>query len=174
MIEPDWDSWTPTERGALLFVIQEGRILLIRKKRGLGAGKINGPGGRLEPGEGAPEAACRETKEEIGVVPKGVRQAGELFFQFADGYALHCAVFTAQGAEGELIETEEAAPFWTETKAIPYSEMWADDEHWMPWMLAGRRFRGYFWFDGDRMLGGRVEPWQASTGKPRTGSSRPA
>ncbi len=47
----DWTTWEPKERATLLFVIKEGQILLIRKKRGLGAGKINGPGGRLEPGE---------------------------------------------------------------------------------------------------------------------------
>ena len=159
MTEPDWSRWTPTERGSLCFIIKDGRILLIHKKRGLGAGKTNGPGGRLEPGEEALEAARRETKEEIGLDPTGVAQAGELFFQFADGYALHCAVFTAQGAEGELIETDEADPFWVELSAIPYADMWADDKLWIPWMLAGRRFRGYFCFDGERMACGRVEPW---------------
>ena len=30
-----WDDWNPTELATLLFVIQNGRILLIRKKRGL-------------------------------------------------------------------------------------------------------------------------------------------
>ena len=39
-----------------------------------------------------------------------------------------------------------------ETGAIPYDEMWADDRHWLPEMLAGRRFRAWFEFDGDRML----------------------
>jgi len=48
----DWNTWTPKERGTLCFVLQEGRILLIEKKRGLGAGKVNGPGGRIEPGDG--------------------------------------------------------------------------------------------------------------------------
>ena len=46
--EPDWARWTPTERAALCFVVTGGRVLLIRKKRGLGAGKVNGPGGRLD------------------------------------------------------------------------------------------------------------------------------
>ncbi|MBI5211208.1 MAG: 8-oxo-dGTP diphosphatase [Elusimicrobia bacterium] len=158
MNEPDWSAWKPTERAVLCFAIKDGRMLLIRKKRGLGAGKINGPGGRIEPGESAMEAACRETREEVGVTPTGVSQAGELRFQFADGYALHCSVFTATGAQGDPAETDEAAPFWVETSAIPYAEMWADDAHWMPWLLAGKPFRGTFCFDGDRMLKGRVEP----------------
>lgn len=158
MNEPDWKAWVPTERASLCFVIKDGRILLIQKKRGLGAGKVNGPGGRLEPGETALDAARRETREEVGVTPLGVALAGELHFQFKDGYALHCAVFTATGAEGTLVETDEAAPFWTDTSAIPFADMWTDDRHWIPWMLEGRRFRGFFCFDGDRMLTCRVEP----------------
>jgi len=58
----DWASWTPTERATLLFVLRDGQILLIHKKTGLGAGKINGPGGRIEPGESAQEGAIREVR----------------------------------------------------------------------------------------------------------------
>ena len=47
----DWSNWTPEQTATLMFVIDDNRVLLIRKKRGLGAGKINGPGGRLEEGE---------------------------------------------------------------------------------------------------------------------------
>jgi len=35
--------------------------------------------------------------------------------------------------------------------------MWSDDEHWMPRMLAGEKFRGWFEFDGDRMEWSRME-----------------
>jgi hypothetical protein len=47
----DWTHWTSHEHATLLFVRQADRVLLIRKQRGLGAGKINGPGGRLDEGE---------------------------------------------------------------------------------------------------------------------------
>lgn len=146
----------PSDRGyvesVLCFVRESGRLLLIRKRRGLGAGKINGPGGKLEPGESRPAAAVRETEEEIGVTPTGLREAGELWFDFADGFRLHCAVFTAEGRIGEPHETEEAFPFWCAEDALPYPEMWADDAHWLPLMLEGKRFEGRFRFDGDTML----------------------
>ena len=87
-------------------------MLLIRKKRGLGAGKINGPGGKIEPGETALASAIRETQEEIGVTPLGVEERGVLHFQFTDGYSLHCTVFVARDFEGEPIETAEALPMW--------------------------------------------------------------
>ena len=51
----DWSTWQPHERANLCFVVRGEEVLLIHKKRGLGAGKINGPGGRIEPGETAAE-----------------------------------------------------------------------------------------------------------------------
>ncbi len=75
-----------------------------------------------------------------------------------DGYSLHCVVFTAADAQGALLETPEAAPFWTGVDQIPFDDMWTDDRYWIPWMLARRPFKGFFHFDGDRMLSGRVEP----------------
>ncbi|MFA6091903.1 MAG: 8-oxo-dGTP diphosphatase [Elusimicrobiota bacterium] len=156
MTEPDWEQWAPTESAALCFVIKNKKILLIHKKSGLGEGKVNGPGGRIEEGESPLQAAERETLEETGLLPSGLKEAGQLFFQFSDGFKLHCTVFTARSAEGRMIETDEAVPFWEKASLIPFERMWADDKLWIPWMLAGKPFRGYFCFDGDRMLSGRV------------------
>jgi 8-oxo-dGTP diphosphatase len=154
--ETDWTRWQPTERATLCFVVREAEILLILKKRGLGAGKVNGPGGRLEPGESAEACAIRETQEELGVTPVGLEWRGELHFQFTDGYGLHCAVFTATDCLGEPIETDEAVPLWTRLDAIPFHEMWADDIHWLPGMLEGRNFLGFFDFEGETMLTNRM------------------
>jgi 8-oxo-dGTP diphosphatase len=148
----DWSSWKPTEYANLCFVMRDGQILLIRKKRGLGAGKINGPGGRLEKGETALESAIRETQEELGVTPTGLEHIGELFFQFLDGYKLHVAVFAAGGCEGEPYETDEAIPIWTAVDKIPYHDMWQDDAYWLPLLLERKAFRGYFVFDGEKLL----------------------
>jgi 8-oxo-dGTP diphosphatase len=151
-MEIDWAVWQPKERATLLFVIRNGHILLIRKKRGLGAGKINGPGGRLEPGETPIEGAVRETREELGIDALSPVLRGELHFQFLDGYSLLCSVFTAPDCAGEAIETDEAVPLWTPVGDIPYHEMWEDDARWLPGMLEGRSFRGFFVFEEDKML----------------------
>jgi 8-oxo-dGTP diphosphatase len=153
----DWEGWVPDVRATILFVVRDGRILLIRKKRGLGAGKINGPGGKLDPGETPFACAVRETLEELGVTPLGVEQRGLLRFQFTDGLAILGHVFLARDCDGEPRETAEAVPLWTPIDAIPYTEMWADDEIWMPWLLDGQRFSGRLLFDGDAMLGHAFE-----------------
>ena len=153
----DWAAWTPAVRATLLFVVRDGQILLIRKKRGLGAGKINGPGGKLDPGETAEQAAVREVEEELGVTPLRPRRCGTLRFQFTDGLALQVAVFVAPDCLGEARETDEAVPLWTPVDAIPYDQMWADDREWVPHVLAGRTVALRAVFDGDAMLDHALE-----------------
>ncbi len=153
----DWPSWQACDPATLVFVREGGRLLLIHKKRGLGAGKINAPGGRIEAGETALACGVREVEEELGVTPTGLVHAGENRFQFVDGYSIHVQIFTATGRVGEPRETDEAIPLWVAEDAIPYDRMWADDRLWVPHLLAGRRFRGCFVFAGDDMLDAQLE-----------------
>lgn len=150
--EIDWDAWKPVDTATLCFVVRGGEILLIRKKRGIGAGKVNGPGGRLEPGESIVECAVREVEEELCVTPFGLEPLGEQRFQFLDGYSIHVHVFVANGCHGVARETEEAIPLWTPTDRIPYEEMWEDDIIWLPRVLAGRACSGRYLFEDDRLL----------------------
>lgn len=148
----DRQQWIPSQRATLLFVIKGDRILLIHKKRGLGAGKVNGPGGRIEHGETPQEAAIREVQEELEITPQNIMMSGELCFQFTDGLSIHCTVFRAEGYSGIPTETDEAAPLWYDIDKIPYERMWADDVQWIPLMLEKTPFKGWFLFEGDRML----------------------
>ena len=152
LAEIDWAAWTGVDPCTLVFVVRGGEILLIHKKRGLGAGKINGPGGRLEPGEAPLAGAVREVREEVGATPRGLAWLGRNRFQFADGYSTDVHVFRASDLAGALVETAEATPFWCRLEAIPWAEMWSDDALWLPHLLAGRRFSGRFLLEGDRLL----------------------
>jgi 8-oxo-dGTP diphosphatase len=153
----DWQTWEPTEKAVLSFMLQGERLLLIRKKRGLGAGKVNAPGGRIEPGETAMEAAIRESVEEVHMEPKNPQKRGELFFQFKDGYKLHGEIFFSDTHAGTPTETDEADPFWCSVDAIPYDDMWEDDRYWLPLALNATPFRAYFIFDDDRMLDRKID-----------------
>lgn len=156
----DWKNWQPTVRATLMFIVDEalGQVLLIRKKRGLGAGKINGPGGKMDPGETSMECAIRETQEELGVTALNPVKHGELWFQFVDGLALHVDVFRATEWTGEAYETPEAIPLWTSLQALPFEEMWADDRFWLAELLIEQRhFIGRFLFDDDQMRSDEIE-----------------
>jgi 8-oxo-dGTP diphosphatase len=162
----DWTNWKPSERANLCFIVKDGRVLLIQKKRGLGAGKVNAPGGKLEPGESPMEAAVRETQEEIGVTPLHLEERGVLHFQFVDGYSLQCTVFVARDLDGEPVETVEATPFWRELDEVPYADMWEDDQHWLPGVLTGSvdYFHAWFEFDGERMLSKEIRIMDSPAG----------
>ncbi len=148
----DWTTWVPGMHATLLFVFRGDEVLLIRKKRGLGTGKINGPGGKIDPGETPEQCAVREVEEELGIHAEQVSDAGLLRFQFVDGLGLLCHVFRAESFTGTPVETGEAIPLWTKVDAIPFHEMWADDYMWFHHLIAKRKFTGNFEFDGDTML----------------------
>ena len=153
----DWRTWQGKDPATLVFVIKEGRILLIRKKRGLGEGKINGPGGKLDPGETLEQCAIRETQEELHITPGKLFYHGDNCFQFTNGYSIHVHIYSTHNYKGTPTETEEAIPLWFDIENIPYEEMWADDIIWIPYMLAGKRFTGRFLFDDDTMLDYQLE-----------------
>ncbi len=162
----DWKSWEAKEKAVLCFIQEGSKALLIHKKRGLGQGKVNAPGGRIEPGETPLEAAIRETQEEVGLTPFNLIEVGQLHFKFTDGYSLHGTVFWSHEYEGTPIETDEADPFWCEIDKIPYDKMWEDDIYWLPPVIDGKYFKGYFTFDGDKMLSRHVDLQDLAESKP--------
>ena len=126
----------------------EGKVLVAEIKSGFSRGKINAPGGKIEPKETPEEAASREFFEETGARPTGIEKAG-LYrcFNGKDEIMIH--VFTAKGLLGIPVETKEAAPLWVPLGEIPFDRMWAEDIHWFPYMLEGRKFAGSFTFSED-------------------------
>jgi 8-oxo-dGTP diphosphatase len=148
----DWHEWQPRDICVLTFIQMRGRVLLIVKKRGLGAGKVNAPGGHVEPGETPLHAAVRETQEEVGLTPLHLHDNGILRFAFTNGYTELCHVFTSPSYIGRLTETDEATPFWCKVKEIPYLKMWEDDIHWIPRILAEQTVDDAYIFDDDTLL----------------------
>lgn len=143
----DWTSWVPAVPATLMFIVRDGQVLLIEKKRGLGAGKINGPGGKIDPGETPLAAIVRETQEELCITPLDPVKLGELWFSMGELPDIHCHVYRAGDFTGTPTETEEAIPLWARVDAIPYSRMWEDDVLWLPLLLGGTTFLGRFVFE---------------------------
>jgi 8-oxo-dGTP diphosphatase/2-hydroxy-dATP diphosphatase len=127
------------------------RILLGMKKRGFGAGKWNGFGGKVESGETIEQAALREFTEESGATATNLEKVAVHDFQFENDMSqiLRVHVFTAQ-VSGEPREMEEMRPQWFDFDAVPYDQMWTDDIHWLPLVLAGKKMKASFVFgEGD-------------------------
>jgi 8-oxo-dGTP pyrophosphatase MutT (NUDIX family) len=152
-----------TIRATLCQIISEGRLLLIRKGPGLfGEGKWNGPGGKLLPGESPEEGVVREIREETGLELKSVTLHGVLDFYFGKKPEPDWVVyiFSSSDFSGEPnTVSEEGVLRWFSFDDIPYDRMWQDDEHWLPILLDGKRFKGWFLFneDGSRLLRHQLE-----------------
>lgn len=153
----DWAAWQPAIRATLCFVVRDGEILLIDKKTGHGGGKVNGPGGKIDPGESPVQCAVRECREELHITPLNPVKLGELRFAMSDFPDILCHVFRADGLEGIPTETPEAAPRWTPLDAIPYHRMWADDAIWLPHVIRNTTFNARFAFIGETMQWHAIE-----------------
>ncbi len=147
----DWATWEPVIHATLCFIVREGEILLIDKKTGHGGGKVNGPGGKIDPGETARECAVRECQEELHITPLDPVKLGELRFVMSDYSDILCHVFRATSFEGTPTGTHEAEPRWTPIDEVPYDLMWADDAIWLPHVIEGMTFDGRFCFERETM-----------------------
>ena len=128
-------------------------VLLGLKKRGFGKGRVNGVGGKVEPGESVEAAAIRETEEEIGVKVTKMEKVAEIAFDnlyykgVPERNVMYC--FIASEWEGEPIETDEIKPEWIKIADLDYDKMWIDDRHWLPQVLADKKVQAWFHFNED-------------------------
>ena len=142
----------PTYSCGFLFSTDRKRVLLIRKRRpAWQAGKLNGIGGKIEPGESPAEAMRRECREEAGLdIPdwqevltltgaddagSGVAWRGHFFRAFGD-------VDAARTMTDEQLELHAVAELPRDT--IP-------NLHWMiPLMLDDEPISGAYRVELDR------------------------
>ena len=154
----------------LCFLIKdapEKTILLGMKKRGFGANKWNGIGGKIAENETPGQSTVREVAEEIGVKlsEDGLEKLAELTFLSVKGtdekkLDMFVHVFVAREWNGEPKETEEMLPKWFSAREIPFESMWVDDVHWLPLVIEGKKFRAEFTFgeDNETLLSKKIEP----------------
>jgi len=130
-----------------LGIIRDGNFLLfIRKLRGLGAGYLTFPGGKVEEGETPEQCITREVNEEIKVNIESFRKVAEiLFIHGEEAEKMH--VFLITKFTGIPTKTDEAIPMWL--KEPIYEEMWADDKIWLSKVLSGENVRCKFYFSTD-------------------------
>ena len=131
----------------LTIIHQPARVLLGMKKRGFGAGRWNGFGGKVRESESIEEAARREMSEEAGIEVGSIEKMGVIDFEFqGNPEILQVHIFCAQEYSGEPQGSEEMRPQWFKTDEIPFDTMWPDDKYWFPLFLSGKKFKGNFLF----------------------------
>jgi 8-oxo-dGTP diphosphatase/2-hydroxy-dATP diphosphatase len=136
------------------FILKDDQILLGMKKRGFGAGRWNGFGGKVHEGETIQNAMAREFEEECSIKVTKSEQFGKIDFEFrGKPEILEVHFFRALEYSGTPTESEEMKPQWYKTSEIPFASMWSDDPYWMPLFLKGKKFVGHILFDeNDKVL----------------------
>ncbi|MFC1721806.1 8-oxo-dGTP diphosphatase [Patescibacteria group bacterium] len=129
------------------------KLLLAFKKRGWGAGKWCGTGGKVKSGESIEEATIRETEEEVGIRPVNLKKMAILTFLWPDvpnkEMDMEVHVYFAQKFRGQPQETEEMKPQWFWEKELPFKKMWPSDSYWLPMLLAGKKVKAVFEHPGE-------------------------
>ncbi|MBW2972136.1 8-oxo-dGTP diphosphatase [Candidatus Woesearchaeota archaeon] len=140
----------------LCYLLRDDEILLGMKKRGFGAGRYNGFGGKPEDGESLEAAAVREFREESGVIidERDLRKVGEIAFSFPAkpewDQVVH--IYFATEWSGEPRETAEMKPVWCKLAELDYEKMWEVDRHWLPHTIEGRFVKGRAVYSAEQQL----------------------
>ena len=141
-------------------ILKDSHLLLQKKSEGLfGAGKWNGVGGKCNPDETPEICVIREVFEETGLTVQSIRHHGVLTFTFGSHVSskLVVHVFSTQDFTGSIQANDEGILQWFAFTDIPYHSMWLDDRYWLPLLLAGKRFQGFFHFNQEGTV---IQEWK--------------
>lgn len=139
-----------TTYATLCYILKDNKVLLQMKAKGLfGENRYNAPGGKLNQEEDLEAGVIREVEEETGLKVSNLNYHGKLAFYESSpeipSWLVH--VFSTEDFTGELKQNHrEGSLEWIEQDKIPYSQMWEDDQYFVPLLLEGRKFEGKFWF----------------------------
>ncbi|MFG3225422.1 NUDIX hydrolase [Kitasatospora sp. NPDC048194] len=104
---------------AAAIVVQEGRVLMVRRRVSEGQLSWQFPAGEVEAGESPEEAAVRETAEETGLVVAAVKLLGERMHPKTRRLMSYTACEVVSGA-AEVVDTDELdALAWVALAEIP-------------------------------------------------------
>lgn len=112
---------TTTEKPGIsaAIIVNEGRVLMVRRRVGEGELLWQFPAGAIEPGESAVDAAVRETGEETGLTVKALRLLGERVHPKTNRLMWYTACEVVSG-EARVADDEELdAIAWVALDEIP-------------------------------------------------------
>ncbi len=116
---PESSSTSTLIKAASACVWRDGKVLLARRGKTLGKGTWAFPGGRVELGETALEAAHRELMEETGIVADLQQMIGEFRITTAEA-TFHIISFTGFYKSGEAVAASDSdAVAWVAPEELP-------------------------------------------------------
>jgi 8-oxo-dGTP diphosphatase len=140
----------------LCYIRKDHKTLMvhrIKKENDMHAGKWNGLGGKLEPGETPEDCAIREIREESGLEAKHMVLKGLLTFPlFAKNEDWYAFVFVVDQVEGELTDSPEGVLAWVEDDRLLELNLWEGDHIFLPWLEREGFFSARFVYQDGRLI----------------------
>lgn len=122
----------------LCYVKTHGQTLMlhrVKKQNDMHAGKWNGLGGKLEPGETPEACVIREVREESGLTITDPVLRGLLTFPaFANNEDWYAFVFVARHFSGQLIDSPEGRLEWIDDERLLDLNLWEGDRIFLRWL----------------------------------------
>jgi 8-oxo-dGTP diphosphatase len=103
---------------AAAVIVQNGRVLLIRRRVEERRLSWQFPAGKVEPGESVDLAAVRETLEEAGLAVRAISNLGERVHPDTGRTMLYIACEVVNGATSVADEDEVAEVAWCDSTAL--------------------------------------------------------
>lgn len=138
-------------RTVTCFILRSNHLLLQKRPAGRPwAGILNGPGGKVDPGEEAADAIVREVLEETGLRIANPEPRGFLILQIPSPRIMEVSVdiFVAKSFEGDVLEREGTLS-WHDREALPLQNMWPDQKYWLGAVLDGLSVEGSVAYEPD-------------------------
>ncbi|MGQ4513649.1 NUDIX domain-containing protein [Streptomyces sp. DW26H14] len=109
----------PKPTVSMAIIAHEGAVLMIRRRQREGELLWAFPGGAVEEGETAEEAAVREVTEEVGLTVESVKVLGERVHPKTQRAMVYTACSVVDGEPAVLDEEEIAEVAWVKHDEIP-------------------------------------------------------
>jgi 8-oxo-dGTP diphosphatase len=140
----------------LCYIKSNGQTLMmhrIKRPNDMHAGKWNGLGGKLLPGETPEQCAVREVEEESGLRMIDPLLRGILTFPaFDDIEDWYVFVFVARHFTGDLIDSNEGVLAWIDDCQLLDLNLWEGDRIFLRWLDLNAFFSGHFIYRAGRLL----------------------
>jgi 8-oxo-dGTP pyrophosphatase MutT (NUDIX family) len=140
---------------ALCFPVRGDEVLLALKQKKLGAGFLNGFGGKKEPDDATiDDTNIRETYEEGGIWITEAQKVGEITFHNPSDddelKRMRVHIFTATQWAGKPTPTEEMKDIrWYTIADLNYDKFLPADRLFIPLILGGKSVRGFIEYNQD-------------------------
>jgi len=120
-------------------VIEKDGLILIgqRRPQGKHALKWEFPGGKVEPGETAPQALGRELREELGIDAEIGEEIARYDFHYAPEVTTRLVFFQVPRFSGEVRNLAFHQIDWERREALPARDFLEGDVDFVRWLAEG-------------------------------------